>query len=97
MPMWTKVLKDLPNDTFYRFEKVTRKTKDDGAWMNFHSVSLFSSTARAALSDFSKEMGTEASTNAYSITGSTPLVDMLYAVKYGIYTGESKRPKMSSM
>lgn len=89
-----KVLKDLPNDTFYRFEKVTRKTKDDGAWMNFHSVSLFSSTARAALSDFSKEMGTEASTNAYSITGSTPLVDMLYTVKYGIYTGESKDPNV---
>jgi len=45
------LLKKLPMDDFYRIDKVTRKTKDDGAWMNFRSVSIFSSTANAALSD----------------------------------------------
>ena len=72
---------------FYRVEKVTRKTKNDGAWMNFPSVSLFSSTANADLSAFFKKLGCESSTNAYSITGSTPLVDMLLGVRYGLYTG----------
>lgn len=80
------------DEGFYRFEKMTRKTKDDGAWMNFHSVSLFSSTAYAACSDFFRAMGMEASTNAYSITGSTPLMNMLFGVKYGIYSQEPAAP-----
>ncbi len=80
------------DDSFYRFQKITRKTKDDGAWMNFPSVSLFSSTAYAACSDFFKLMGMEASTNAYSITGSTPLMNMLFSVKYGIYSQDPDAP-----
>ena len=80
------------DDSFYRFEKITRKTKDDGAWMNFPSVSLFSSTAYAHCSDFFRRMGMESSTNAYSITGSTPLMNMLMSVKYGIYSEEPQAP-----
>lgn len=76
----------LPADTFYRIEKVTRKTKNDGAWMNFPSVSLFSSVANADLTAFFKTVGCEGSTNAYSITGSTPLIDSLFSVKYGLYS-----------
>ena len=75
-----------PAEDFYRVEKKTRKTKNDGAWMNFPSVSLFSSTANADLTKFFKRMGCEASTNAYSITGSTPLVDMLLSVRYALYS-----------
>lgn len=78
----------IPSSTFFRVEKVTRKTKNDGAWMNFPSVSLFSSTANAALTDFFKEIGCEGNTNAYSITGSTPLVDSLFSVRYGLYSSE---------
>lgn len=77
-----------PNETFFRMEKVSRKTKNDGAWMHFPSVSLFSSTANADLSELVKKLGCESSTNAYSITGATPLIDMLFAVKYGIYSEE---------
>lgn len=80
----------VPNDTFYRIEKVTRKTKNDGAWMNFPSVSLFSSTANADLTEFFKQLGCEGNTNAYSITGSTPLVDALFAVRYGLYSEEQE-------
>lgn len=75
-----------PNDSFFRMEKVTRKTKNDGAWMHFPSVSLFSSTANADLSALFRKLGCESSTNAYSITGSTPLIDALFSVKYGIYS-----------
>ncbi len=82
------VLMDSLSDTddFYRVEKVTRKTKNDGAWMHFPSVSLFSSVANADLSSFFRQIGCEASTNAYSITGSTPLVDSLFSVEYALYS-----------
>ena len=83
-----------PNDTFFRVEKVTRKTKNDGAWMHFPSVSLFSSTANVDLSELFKKLGCESSTNAYSITGSTPLIDALFSVKYGLY---SEKPEDTSM
>lgn len=90
-----RLLGGLPMNDFYRVDKVDRKTKDDGAWLNFKSVSLFSSTADASLSDLFKKLGNEASTNAYSITGQTPLLDMLFAVKYAIYTGESKNKNIT--
>ncbi len=83
------LVEQIPGDEgFYRIEKVTRKTKNDGAWMNFPTVSLFSSTANADLTAFVKTMGCEGSVNAYSITGSTPLVDSLLAVRYGLYSEE---------
>ena len=77
--------------TFYRVEMVDRRTKNDGAWMNFPSVSLFSSTADASLTDFFKKLGCESSTNAYSITGSTPLIDSLFSVKYALDGHERKK------
>ncbi len=85
-----KLVRDVREEDpgFYRFEKMTRKAKDDGAWMNFPSVSIFSSTAYKHCSDFFKKLGCEAATNAYSITGSTPLVTMLFGVRYGIYSDE---------
>lgn len=76
----------MSDSSFFRFEKITRKTKNDGAWMHFPSVSIFSSTANADLSSFFKKIGCESSTNSYSITGSTPLVDMLFDIKYGLYS-----------
>ncbi len=83
------LVEQIPSDEgFYRIEKVTRKTKNDGAWMNFPTVSLFSSTANADLTAFVKTMGCEGSVNAYSITGSTPLVDSLLDVRYGLYSEE---------
>ncbi len=83
-----KLMETINADTFYRVEKISRKTKNDGAWMHFPSVSLFSSTANADLTDLFKKLGCEGSTNAYSITGSTPLVDSLFSVKYGLYSNE---------
>ena len=82
---------------FYRFEKNRRKTKDDGAWMNFHSVSLFASTAHADITKLYTQLGCEASTNAYCINGSTPLVDALFDIKYAIYTGKSEDPHQKAV
>ncbi len=79
----------IQDDTFYRVEREEgRRTKNDGAWMNFPTASLFSSTADAALSEFFRALGCESSTNAYSITGSTPLADSLFSVKYDLYTDQ---------
>lgn len=85
-----------PNDSFYRIERENRKTKNDGAWMNFPSVSLFSSTANADLSQFFKKLGCESSTNAYSITGSTPLMDALFAVKYTLTSEDRADDEIST-
>ena len=90
------LMEEIKPQTFYRVEKVERKTKNDGAWMNFPSVSLFSSTADASLSEFFRKLGCESSTNAYSITGSTPLVDSLFSVKYGLYGGEQRTGELLS-
>lgn len=89
------LMSSIPKNDFYRIEKVDRKTKNDGAWMNFSSVSTFSSTANASLTDFFKLVGCEGNTNAYSITGSTPLVDMLFSVKYGFYSDEMQDELLS--
>ncbi len=76
------------DQSFYRFEKMSRKTKNDGAFMHFPSVSIFSSMAYKSCSELFELLGCEASTNAYSITGSTPLVNMLFSVKYSLYSQE---------
>lgn len=79
---------------FYRIEKTDQRTKNDGAWMHFPSVSLFSSMAHADVTEFMKSLGCEGSTNAYSITGSTPFVDCLLSVKYAFYPREQSMDRL---
>ena len=83
-----------PNDTFFRVEKVTRKTKNDGAWIAFSIGFPVFLHSKCDLSELFKKLGCESSTNAYSITGSTPLIDALFSVKYGLYP---KKPEDTSM
>lgn len=92
----TAGLKDITND-FYRVERVDMKTKDDGAFMHFPSSSIFSSSAYASGTEFYKKFGMEASTNAYSITGSTPFADSLLSVKYKVFEKEEKNAKMLNL
>ncbi|MBQ7743556.1 MAG: YfhO family protein [Lachnospiraceae bacterium] len=82
-----KNLKTKTND-FYRIERVDMKAKDDGAFINFPSSSIFSSSSYKSGSDFYKQYGMEASTNAYSITGSTPFMDSILSVKYKVFENE---------
>ncbi|MDO4961169.1 MAG: YfhO family protein [Eubacteriales bacterium] len=84
------LVSEIEDTDIYRVERVNRKTKDDGAWLGFPSVSIFSSMANKGCSDFFKSIGCESSTNAYSITGSTPFADMLLGVRYAVFDSEQK-------
>ncbi len=86
----------FPSTELFRLERVQQKTRNDGAWLNFPSASLFSSVASAGCSDFFSSLGCEGSTNAYGTNGSTPFTDMLFSVRYAIYDsaqaeGEGKK------
>ena len=76
------LLEQIDDDGFYRVEKVKRRTKNDGAWSNYMSASLFSSSALASVSDFYDEMGMQSSTNSYSYYGHTPVITAILGVKY---------------
>ncbi len=89
-------IKSMNND-FYRVERDDMKTKDDGAFMHFPSSSIFSSSAYADGSEYYKSIGMEASTNAYSITGSTPFADTLLNVKYKIFEKEVEHPDVLNL
>ena len=78
------------DEPFFRVEKASRKTKNDGAWTGYRSASIFSSTTQASISDFYKEFGLEGNTNAYSFTGATPFMSSLLSVKYLISSTELK-------
>ncbi len=90
------VTRDLrENGGFYRIDKTDARTKNDGAWMNFPSASLFSSVANADMTELFRTLGCEASTNAYSIVGSTPLTDSLFSIRYALYHGKQENPRLS--
>lgn len=84
-------------DDFYRIDREKMKTKNDGAYIGFPSASIFSSSAYAEGTEFYKKFGLEASTNAYSMTGSTPFTDSLLSVKYRIYEKEETNAKDMAM
>ena len=79
---YTALLESIDDDGFYRVEKVTRRTKNDGAWLNYRSASEFSSTTSAGISDFYNDMGMQGSTNSFSYYGHTPLTTAILGVKY---------------
>jgi len=78
-------------NNFYRMEKIDFRTKNDGAWLNFPSISTFSSCANSNLTDFYKKLGLEASFNAYGSMGQTFLTNMMMSVKYSISDKELDR------
>ena len=78
----TSMLDEIPDTDFYRVEKITRKTKNDAAWNDYHGVSVFSSTASAHFTNYLGSLGFEKSTNAYSYYGSTPFSSALLSVRY---------------
>lgn len=91
-----KKLDEMTND-FYRVEMNSRLSKDDGAFYNYPSASIFSSSAYKEGTDFYKQVGLEASMNAYSITGSTPFMDSLLSVKYEYFKDKIDEPSSLNM
>ena len=76
------LVKDIDDNSFYRIEKLSRRTKNDAAWNDYRGVSIFSSTANGNFTEFLGRLGFEKSTNAYSYYGSTPLTSAILSVKY---------------
>lgn len=69
--------------SFYRMDKVVGvRSKNDGAWHNYKTISTFSSTCNADMSTLFTNLGFEASTNAYGYNGSTLVTNCLFSVKY---------------
>lgn len=79
-------------DEFYRVSREEMLTKNDGAYLGFPSASIFSSSAYASGTEFYKTFGMEASTNAYSVTGSTPFTDSILDIKYTISENKKDEP-----
>lgn len=85
---YTELLSKIDDDGFYRVEKVIRRTKNDGAWLNYRSASEFSSTTLKGISDFYETMGMQGSTNSFSYYGHTPLTTAILGVKYELAASE---------
>lgn len=70
------------DDGFYRFEKFSRVTKNDGTLVGYPTASLFSSTANANVEDWYDRMGMSESKVFYCFDGQTPLSSALLNVHY---------------
>ncbi len=78
------MLDEVDDGSFYRVEKVKRRTKNDGTWNDYNSASIFSSTTVAGNSELYSKLGMQGRTNAYSYYGHTPFTQALLGVKYEI-------------
>lgn len=85
------------NPDFYRFEKVARKTKNDGAFVGYPSISTFSSVSYGDMSDFYEKLGMESSMNAYSNNGITPLMNALLDVRYILTTTSQQESQLMAL
>jgi len=89
------MLAQVDDGSFYRVEKVTRKTKNDGTWNNYRSASIFSSTAIKGNSDVYDDLGLQGRINAYSYSGHTPVTQALLGVRYEIADAPQEDPLMT--
>ena len=78
---------------FFRMEKFTRKTKNDGTLTGYPTASVFSSTLNSYVMDMYKLLGMRHSKVYYGFDGATALVSAMLNVKYMF--GESTRYESS--
>nr|WP_318684191.1 YfhO family protein [uncultured Acetatifactor sp.] len=76
-------------DGFYRLEKFTRKTKNDGTLTGYPTASVFSSTMNSSVMDMYKRLGMRHSKVYYCFDGATLFTSALLNVKYMF--GESNK------
>lgn len=74
---------------FYRLEKFTRKTKNDGTLTGYPTASVFSSTLNSYVMDMYKLLGMRHSKVYYGFDGATALTSAMLNVKYMF--GESEK------
>lgn len=69
-------------DSFYRLEKFSRKTKNDGILTGYPNASLFSSTMNSDVMDLYTRLGMRHSKVYYCFDGATALTSALLNVNY---------------
>ena len=69
-------------DDFFRIEKFTRKTKNDGTLTGYPTASVFSSTMNSQVMDLYKKLGMRHSKVYYGFDGATAFVSALLNVDY---------------
>lgn len=69
-------------ESFYRLEKFTRKTKNDGTLTGYPTASVFSSTLNSYVMDMYKLLGMRHSKVYYGFDGATALTSAMLNVKY---------------
>ena len=67
---------------FYRLEKFTRKTKNDGTLTGYPTASVFSSTLNSYVMDLYKKLGMRHSKVYYGFDGATALTSAMLNVSY---------------
>ena len=76
-------------NSFYRLEKFTRKTKNDGTLTGYPTASVFSSTMNSYVMDLYKRLGMRHSKVYYGFDGATAFTSALLNVNYMF--GESEK------
>ena len=76
-------------DGFYRLEKFSRKTKNDGMLAGYPTASVFSSTLNSSVMDLYERLGMRHSKVYYGYDGATALTSALLNVNY--LFGESEK------
>lgn len=79
---------------FYRFEKFSRVTKNDGTMIGYPTASLFSSTANANVENRYDRLGMSESKVFYCFDGATPLTSALMNVRYMFSKSANEDPSL---
>ncbi len=78
-------VKNNDNELFYRTEKNTILTFNDGAWYDYYGQTTFSSMAYNNLSVLNNNLGMPGNfINSYYYKQNTPIYDMMFDIKYTI-------------
>ena len=85
------------NPGFYRFEKFSRTTKNDGALANYPTISCFASTANARAGNWYDRMGLSESKVFYSSDGLTPFTSALLNVRYMFSLSDAEDPSLYTL
>ena len=80
---------DKQESGFFRVEKFTRKTKNDGTLAGYPTASVFSSTMNSQVMDLYKRLGMRHSKVFYGFDGATAFTSAMFNVNYMF--GESEK------
>lgn len=99
LPAYSALAKRTQNadPAFYRFEKSSRVTKNDGTLAGYPTASLFSSTANANVEDWYDRMGMSESKVFYCFDGQTPLSCALLNVHYMFSRSDQEDPSLYTL